>query len=276
MPRLSDSMEEGTILKWLKSDGDEVSKGEELVEIETDKANMTYEADESGTLEIVAQEGDTLPVGETICKLGEGGGGSSDEDEDEDEERSARGRRGGRGRGPGRRRRGGRGRGRSGRRARRGRRAGRRARSRGRRGRVRGARPEEERRARARTGARRGRRRARQGLPDRAPDRRGEGRGPLHHRGQRPRRADRQGRPRGQAGRSAEEAALSRPGPRRDRGSRALPPAAHGRAADGGVQGHRAGLRDDARGRHGRGRRASASSSRPWPATRRRRPSTTS
>ena len=60
MPRLSDSMEEGTILKWLKSDGDEVSKGEELVEIETDKANMTYEADESGTLEIVAQEGDTL------------------------------------------------------------------------------------------------------------------------------------------------------------------------------------------------------------------------
>ena len=57
MPRLSDSMEEGTILKWLKSDGDEVSKGEELVEIETDKANMTYEADESGTLEIVALRG---------------------------------------------------------------------------------------------------------------------------------------------------------------------------------------------------------------------------
>ena len=45
MPRLSDSMEEGTILKWLKSDGDEVSRGEELVEIETDKATMTYEAD---------------------------------------------------------------------------------------------------------------------------------------------------------------------------------------------------------------------------------------
>src|SRR4051795_9782544 len=84
MPRLSDSMEEGTILKWLKSDGDSVSKGEELVEIETDKANMTYEADESGTLEIVAQEGDTLPVGETICRIGEGGG-SADDDEPEDE-----------------------------------------------------------------------------------------------------------------------------------------------------------------------------------------------
>jgi pyruvate dehydrogenase E2 component (dihydrolipoamide acetyltransferase) len=89
MPRLSDSMEEGTILKWLKSDGDSVAKGEELVEIETDKANMTYEADEEGTLEIVAQEGDTLPVGETIARIGEGsGGGKSDESDGEDEAES--------------------------------------------------------------------------------------------------------------------------------------------------------------------------------------------
>src|SRR5829696_7374847 len=88
MPRLSDSMEEGTILKWLKSDGDEVSKGEELVEIETDKANMTYEADEAGTLEIVAKEGHTLPVGETIARIGEGGGGSSDEEQSDEEEES--------------------------------------------------------------------------------------------------------------------------------------------------------------------------------------------
>jgi pyruvate dehydrogenase E2 component (dihydrolipoamide acetyltransferase) len=73
MPRLSDSMEEGTILKWLKSDGDEIARGDELVEIETDKANMTYEADEAGTLAIVAQEGDTLPVGQTIARIGEGG-----------------------------------------------------------------------------------------------------------------------------------------------------------------------------------------------------------
>src|SRR3954449_4174017 len=82
MPRLSDSMEEGTILKWLKSDGDSVAKGEELVEIETDKANMTYEADEEGTLEIVAQEGDTLPVGETIARIGEGSAGGSSDDAD--------------------------------------------------------------------------------------------------------------------------------------------------------------------------------------------------
>ena len=40
MPRLSDSMEEGTILKWLKAAGDEVAKGDELVEIETDKATI--------------------------------------------------------------------------------------------------------------------------------------------------------------------------------------------------------------------------------------------
>ena len=90
MPRLSDSMEEGTILKWLKSDGDEVKRGEELVEIETDKANMTYEADSDGVLSIVAKEGDTLPVGETIARLGDGSeGGGADEAEDADEEPQA-------------------------------------------------------------------------------------------------------------------------------------------------------------------------------------------
>ena len=76
MPRLSDSMEEGTILKWLKSDGDDVSKGDELVEIETDKATMTYEADAAGVLKIVAQEGDTLPIGQTIATIGEGASGN--------------------------------------------------------------------------------------------------------------------------------------------------------------------------------------------------------
>src|SRR6476469_10040329 len=74
MPRLSDSMEEVTVLTWLKSVGDEVSVGDELVEIETDKANMVYEADEAGTLvEIVADEGATLPIGAVIASLGEPG-----------------------------------------------------------------------------------------------------------------------------------------------------------------------------------------------------------
>jgi pyruvate dehydrogenase E2 component (dihydrolipoamide acetyltransferase) len=71
MPRLSDSMEEGTILKWMKGVGDEVAVGDELVEIETDKANMVFEADAAGTLiEIVASEGDTLPIGEVIARVG--------------------------------------------------------------------------------------------------------------------------------------------------------------------------------------------------------------
>ncbi len=72
MPRLSDSMEEGTVLKWMKAVGDEVALGEELVEIETDKANMVFEADAAGTLiEIVAAEGETLPIGDVIARVGE-------------------------------------------------------------------------------------------------------------------------------------------------------------------------------------------------------------
>jgi pyruvate dehydrogenase E2 component (dihydrolipoamide acetyltransferase) len=78
MPRLSDSMEEGTILTWLKQVGDEVAVGDELVEIETDKANMAYEADVAGTLqEILAQEGETLPIGSPIARIGENGSSGS-------------------------------------------------------------------------------------------------------------------------------------------------------------------------------------------------------
>ena len=76
MPRLSDSMEEGTILTWLKQVGDEVAVGDELVEIETDKANMAYEADVAGTLtEILAQEGETLPIGSPIARIGDANNG---------------------------------------------------------------------------------------------------------------------------------------------------------------------------------------------------------
>src|SRR5687767_2459688 len=71
MPRLSDSMEEGTILAWLKGVGDEVAVGDELVEIETDKANMVFEADTAGTLlDIVAGEGETVPLGGVIATIG--------------------------------------------------------------------------------------------------------------------------------------------------------------------------------------------------------------
>ena len=72
MPRLSDSMTEGTILTWLKPDGDEVAEGEELVEIETDKATMTYESPAGGVLTIVAATGETLAVGAVMARTGAG------------------------------------------------------------------------------------------------------------------------------------------------------------------------------------------------------------
>ncbi len=96
MPRLSDSMEEGTVLKWLVEEGNEVKRGEALVEIETDKANMTYEADTDGTLiEVVAQEGDTLAIGEVIARIGDpseaGGNGKPAAKEEEPAEEEAGG-----------------------------------------------------------------------------------------------------------------------------------------------------------------------------------------
>jgi pyruvate dehydrogenase E2 component (dihydrolipoamide acetyltransferase) len=70
MPSLSDSMEEGTILSWLREDGEHVAVGDELVEIETDKATMTYESPAEGVLRIVAGVGETLAVGAPIAQLG--------------------------------------------------------------------------------------------------------------------------------------------------------------------------------------------------------------
>ncbi len=72
MPKLSDTMEEGTILQWIAADGDAVEKGQAVVEIETDKANMTVEAPESGTLRHLAGEGDVLEVGAPMAEIGEG------------------------------------------------------------------------------------------------------------------------------------------------------------------------------------------------------------
>lgn len=78
MPRLSDSMEEAIILTWLKADGDTIAAGDELVEIETDKATMTYESPEGGTLTIVVSEGTTIAVGEPIARVSAGAPASSD------------------------------------------------------------------------------------------------------------------------------------------------------------------------------------------------------
>jgi pyruvate dehydrogenase E2 component (dihydrolipoamide acetyltransferase) len=74
MPRLSDSMEEGTVLQWLVAEGDPVEVGQPLVEIETDKATVTYEADAAGVvLALNVSEGATVPLGAPIAVIGEPG-----------------------------------------------------------------------------------------------------------------------------------------------------------------------------------------------------------
>src|SRR4029079_10517522 len=74
MPRLSDSMEEATILTWLKRPGDEVARGEPLVEVETDKATMVYESETTGVLdEIVVDDGSTADLGAVIARIRVGG-----------------------------------------------------------------------------------------------------------------------------------------------------------------------------------------------------------
>ncbi len=78
MPRLSDTMEEGTIARWLKKPGDEVKRGEVLAEVETDKATMDLTAFESGTLtEILAPEGSTVAIGKAVARIGAAGGAPS-------------------------------------------------------------------------------------------------------------------------------------------------------------------------------------------------------
>src|SRR5947209_3439370 len=78
MPRLSDTMQEGTISQWLKKPGDQVSKGDILAEIETDKANMELESYDAGVLEqILVQAGETAPIGQVIAIIGSGTGAQS-------------------------------------------------------------------------------------------------------------------------------------------------------------------------------------------------------
>ncbi len=72
MPKLTDTMEEGVVLKWKKEEGDKVSAGDVLAEIETDKAVMDLEAFASGVLrKLLAKEGETVPSGALIAVIGE-------------------------------------------------------------------------------------------------------------------------------------------------------------------------------------------------------------
>ena len=73
MPRLSDTMEEGTIVAWHKQPGDRVERGDVLAEIETDKATMDLEAFDAGVLEqIVVPAGETVPIGTVVAVVGSG------------------------------------------------------------------------------------------------------------------------------------------------------------------------------------------------------------
>jgi pyruvate dehydrogenase E2 component (dihydrolipoyllysine-residue acetyltransferase) len=73
LPRLGQGMEAGTIVRWLKSEGEQVQKGEPLYELDTDKVTQEVEADASGVLlRIAVQEGE-VPVGQTIAVIGEEG-----------------------------------------------------------------------------------------------------------------------------------------------------------------------------------------------------------
>lgn len=73
MPRLSDTMSEGAVGKWLKQPGDQVKAGDIIAEIETDKAVMELEAFDSGTLlKILVGEGQVVPIGTPIALVGEG------------------------------------------------------------------------------------------------------------------------------------------------------------------------------------------------------------
>src|SRR6266480_4512528 len=73
MPKLSDTMEEGTIVEWKKKSGDEVKTGEVLAEVESDKATFDLEAESDGVLQILVEQGVPAKIGAPIAKIGEGG-----------------------------------------------------------------------------------------------------------------------------------------------------------------------------------------------------------
>src|SRR5438552_8559813 len=89
MPKLSDTMTEGTLVAWKKKKGDKVSAGDVLAEIETDKATMEWESPEDGTLaEIYVEEGGKVNVGDKIAFIGgEGEEAPAEESEEKEEEK---------------------------------------------------------------------------------------------------------------------------------------------------------------------------------------------
>src|SRR2546422_10803776 len=73
LPRLGQGMESGTIVRWLKSEGDRVEKGEPLYELDTEKVTQEVEAEASGVLLKIAVQSGEVPVGQTVAVIGEEG-----------------------------------------------------------------------------------------------------------------------------------------------------------------------------------------------------------
>src|SRR3954468_24602204 len=69
VPSPGESITEVVIAKWLKKDGDYVEKDEEIAEIESDKATLTINAEDSGAIKLLAKEGDTVKVGQVVCTI---------------------------------------------------------------------------------------------------------------------------------------------------------------------------------------------------------------
>ena len=70
MPKFGEVMEEGTLIEWKKKEGDAVTKGEVILEIETDKANTDVESTATGILQkILVQEGETVPVNTPLALI---------------------------------------------------------------------------------------------------------------------------------------------------------------------------------------------------------------
>jgi pyruvate dehydrogenase E2 component (dihydrolipoamide acetyltransferase) len=81
MPKLSDSMADAVIVRWLKAPGESFARGEALMEVETDKATVVYEAEADGTLEtILAPEGASVSIGEPIATLADGAGQTEEQE----------------------------------------------------------------------------------------------------------------------------------------------------------------------------------------------------
>src|SRR5512134_3925007 len=74
LPKLSPTMEEGVLVRWTKKEGDRVSPGDLVAEVETDKANMDFNIEDDGVLlKLLVKEGDTVKLGAPVAILGKAG-----------------------------------------------------------------------------------------------------------------------------------------------------------------------------------------------------------